>query len=156
MLTIGFLDLIRRSGLIHTQYLVVALDTSFLLLRLLVLPFYTAAIISHGFARCRSLAAMLETQQSKGQRLLVTVGTTKFDALIKEIFSDQLRKLFIDAGFCEWRVQHGSSPAPAEIPNGVEAFPYRSDLTDDIEWADLVIGHSGVPLIRMKNIHATV
>lgn len=78
------------------------------------------------------------------RRLLVTVGSTKFDALIKEILSDPMIKLFKAAGFPEWRVQYGASPLPAiKADSDIQLFDYKESLQEDIEWADLVIGHAG-------------
>lgn len=81
----------------------------------------------------------------KDMRLLVTVGTTRFDALIEVIFSEPAVEALRKAGYTRWRVQHGASPVPNTMPPTIqiEAFPYRPDLKADFEWADLVIGHAG-------------
>jgi beta-1,4-N-acetylglucosaminyltransferase len=85
---------------------------------------------------------------SKGtveRRLLVTVGTTRFDALIEVIFGEPVVEALRASGYTQWRVQHGASPLPNPMPSSVhvEAFPYRPDLRGDFEWADLVVGHAG-------------
>lgn len=83
------------------------------------------------------------------KRLLVTVGTTRFDALLAALADPGTARRLVEAGYVAWRVQHGASPRPAP-PAGVQAeiFDYKPTLEADIEWADLVIGHAGTRRAR--------
>jgi beta-1,4-N-acetylglucosaminyltransferase len=89
-----------------------------------------------------------------GRHLLVTVGTTKFDALIDAIMRPSVKKVLLEAGYSEWRVQYGAASSNvkdrllamhSDAPS-ISSFDYRPSLEDDIEWADLVIGHAGTIL----------
>lgn len=81
--------------------------------------------------------------------LFVTVGTTKFDDLVKNIFSHQ----FIDAacshGYTRWIVQYGLSDLKVlqglsiEGKIDVDLFPFRSDLAQFYAEADMIISHAG-------------
>lgn len=96
--------------------------------------------------------------------LLVTVGTTRFDALIEAIISEHVSKVLMDAGYSEWRVQYGA--LDDRIKDRLEflmrdsdgprltAFSYRPSLEQDIEWADLVIGHAGIPFAALLTVNA--
>lgn len=86
-----------------------------------------------------------------GRRLLVTVGTTKFDELIDAIAEPRVVKALLDASYSNWRVQYGAASSIVKdrlsaLPSEsllISAFDYRLSIEDDIEWADLVIGHAG-------------
>lgn len=79
-------------------------------------------------------------------RLLVTVGTTRFDTLIRVVGSTRFLRAAADAGVTTLFIQHGASPiALGTIPPGmsVEMEALVSSLADQIDRADLVIGHCG-------------
>lgn len=83
------------------------------------------------------------------KRLLVTVGTTSFEDLIVSLAQPQIIKALKEQGFLEWRIQYGRCSAEVITTlDGIDGidlvmFDYRTDLSEDIEWADLVVGHAG-------------
>jgi len=83
------------------------------------------------------------------KRLLVTVGTIKFEDLIMSLTDPQIIQVLKDQGFLEWCVQYGRCSTEVmktlERIDGIDLvlFDYRTDLSEDIERADLVIGHAG-------------
>jgi len=82
-------------------------------------------------------------------RVFVTVGTTRFDALVREVLKpDLLRALKSKGGYDAIAVQTGKSEVPV-IPEiegdscSVTCFDYKPSLAEEIEAADLVISHAG-------------
>lgn len=84
--------------------------------------------------------------------LLVTVGSTKFDSLIERIFSADVLELLRKLNFNQLVVQTGASSYDIvkvqelrksydEI--GIQVFAYKESLINDIDCADVVIGHAG-------------
>ncbi|KAK6756827.1 hypothetical protein RB195_014948 [Necator americanus] len=91
----------------------------------------------------------------------VTVGTTRFDELVNEVFAETctsalrsigVRKITVQLGAGEWNdeikrnvfqgivADHGDGEAGG-IP--VEYYRFKPNIQDDIENALLVIGHAG-------------
>lgn len=80
---------------------------------------------------------------------LVTVGTTKFDALVAACdtreFADALREIGIE----RLRVQYGSGEMVPTLSHaaavGIEAssFAFSDDFQSEIDACDVVIGHAG-------------
>jgi len=96
---------------------------------------------------------MVVGQSPNDKNLLVTVGTTKFDQLIQTIASDGVSSAVISSGYTNWRVQYGAASAEARSSIAtiagssglkINTFDYKPSLEQDIEWADLVIGHAGI------------
>lgn len=89
----------------------------------------------------------------RSKRLLITVGTTKFDQLIETILQEDVIKVFLEEGFGEWTLQHGNFQTDLlrrikdTINVKIESFDYTPDMTEYIEAADLVIGHAGAGTI---------
>jgi len=85
--------------------------------------------------------------------VLITVGTTLFEELIRAIdniaFADCLKSL----GYRGLHIQYGSSNPPVKIQNAetdtftCESYPYKEDLSAEISGSSLVIGHAGVGTI---------
>ncbi|KAI9346199.1 glycosyl transferase [Obelidium mucronatum] len=102
--------------------------------------------------------------------LFVTVGTTRFDALIEQVSNNSfLKTLSLEAGFDTLWIQHGNSPFAlpqhtsstttlhdttgnttcfsfGESTNktlAVTWFPFTSSLAPFLKHADLVISHAG-------------
>lgn len=77
--------------------------------------------------------------------LFVTVGSTKFDALINHILQNltELKRL----GFERLILQTGKSKYNPELLKDtklkIETYDYKSSILDDIKSADLVVGHAG-------------
>jgi UDP-N-acetylglucosamine transferase subunit ALG13 len=63
----------------------------------------------------------------KGGQVFVTVGTTLFDALVKEASSPQCRRVLVDLGYTSLIIQRGKgSFIPAEVN---AAAPVSFDCT---------------------------
>ena len=85
-------------------------------------------------------------------KVFVTVGTTKFDALIEAIFSRKVQEALISKNYHNAVIQYGKSQVLEEndainINNSKlkvdEIFSLKPSLLKDIEEADLIIGHAG-------------
>ncbi|GMF35570.1 unnamed protein product [Phytophthora lilii] len=76
----------------------------------------------------------------------VTVGTTKFDALVAALDTDECLAALVARGFTSLRLQigHGQHTPRAAFP-GLELSFYRHDpqYKRDVARADLVISHAG-------------
>lgn len=76
----------------------------------------------------------------------VTVGTTKFDALVEALDTDACLSALVARGFTSLRLQigHGQHEPRAAFP-GLELSWYRHDpqYKRDVQRADLVISHAG-------------
>ncbi|KAG9042546.1 N-acetylglucosaminyldiphosphodolichol N-acetylglucosaminyltransferase catalytic subunit alg13 [Tulasnella sp. UAMH 9824] len=92
---------------------------------------------------------------SSPKRALVTVGSTKFDALIQQVLTDVVLQTFCDNGFTDLVIQAGNSVLPTswtlvgeeirrEIAGlTVTVWRFKASLIEDIERADLVVSHAG-------------
>lgn len=78
-------------------------------------------------------------------RLLITVGTTRFDSLVETIFTESFLEAAQKISVDKIVLQHGHSPLPrsVEVTFSIEAHTFLSHLQDEIEMADIVIGHAG-------------
>lgn len=79
-------------------------------------------------------------------RVLVTVGTTRFDALIDAILSPPFLHTASAVGVERLTVQHGHSPITGASVSGgpqVDCLPFIPDIDQVIAKADIVIGHCG-------------
>lgn len=74
--------------------------------------------------------------------VLVTVGTTRFDALVTRIYSEEFQASAESMGVVEIVLQHGQSPIP-NSDSKVRPEAYISDMESCIQTADIVIGHAG-------------
>lgn len=77
--------------------------------------------------------------------IFVTVGTTKFDALIREVDALAERGVLKDRVLC----QIGSGEFE---PRNVEHFRFRSGLQRELSAADLVITHGGSTPINLLQL----
>ena len=81
-------------------------------------------------------------------KVFVTVGTTKFDALIKKIFSHDVQDALTEKQYTNLTVQIGNSQEPGtdllDSQTTVdEVYKFKPSLDSDIKSADLVIAHAG-------------
>lgn len=77
---------------------------------------------------------------------LVTVGSTKFDALIDFALSRDCLDALRDREFTKLIVQYGNSKWPANVPEGIlsiAAYKFKPTLDEDVQAADLIISHAG-------------
>ncbi|CAI5724812.1 hypothetical protein KXD40_003449 [Peronospora effusa] len=78
--------------------------------------------------------------------VFVTVGTTKFDALVAALDTDACLCALVARGFTSLRMQigHGEKRPRTSFP-GLELSFYRHDphYKDDVARADLIISHAG-------------
>lgn len=85
----------------------------------------------------------------RGLTLLVTVGTTRFDQLIKKILNKESVEQLAIMGFARLILQIGKSEYEAEQVEPlrdiieIEIYDYKPSLLDDIDRADVVVGHAG-------------
>ncbi|CAI5743216.1 unnamed protein product [Hyaloperonospora brassicae] len=79
-------------------------------------------------------------------RVFVTVGTTKFDALVAALDTDACLSALVARGFTSVRMQigHGAHVPRPSFP-GLELSFYRHDphYKQDVAAADLVVSHAG-------------
>lgn len=87
--------------------------------------------------------------------VLVTVGSTKFDALVETVLSDAVLKALYARGYTEMIVQCGNSQT-SDVPKdslhnwtlhrqriAIELWRFKPTLQEEYERADLVISHAG-------------
>lgn len=86
------------------------------------------------------------------RRVFVTVGSTKFDALVQEVVHEETFQAFRQAGVTNIVIQCGNSALPSSWTppletqlDGlhVEIWRFKPSLEEDISKADLVISHAG-------------
>ncbi|KAF9525631.1 glycosyltransferase family 1 protein [Crepidotus variabilis] len=86
----------------------------------------------------------------------ITVGSTRFDALIAAIFTSQVLSTFKKKGYTKLTVQcgHSTFKYANEIKNGetkaldqegieIKIWKFKPSLEEEFEKADLVVGHAG-------------
>lgn len=85
-----------------------------------------------------------------------TVGSTRFDLLVKEILSSRTLKALMDRGYTTLTVQCGNSAfeQAAQVSNGetahfelegirIDLWKLKPTLKEEYEKADLIISHAG-------------
>ncbi|KAG8947026.1 N-acetylglucosaminyldiphosphodolichol N-acetylglucosaminyltransferase catalytic subunit alg13 [Tulasnella sp. 424] len=89
------------------------------------------------------------------KRAFVTVGSTKFDALIQQVLNDATIQAFLKNSFTDLVVQAGNSVLPAtwnligkDLKKDVDGLTitvwrFKASLKEEIDGADLVISHAG-------------
>lgn len=78
--------------------------------------------------------------------IFVTVGSTRFDALIRELDSEACQQSLRNKGFHSLLVQYGNSDTQPQsrVPGlRVECYQFKPTLLPDFSRADLVITHAG-------------
>ena len=88
--------------------------------------------------------------------VFVTVGTTKFDALIQAVDTTEVANALVRKGYSKLVIQKGAGayqvqtllPAQAQshqLSNGlqVQVFEFAPSLADYMKTADLIISHAG-------------
>ena len=79
-------------------------------------------------------------------KVFVTVGTTKFNALIATLFGRDVQEALIEQHYTNLTVQIGNSQEPnlKEVQATIdELYTFKPSLDEDIKSADLVIAHAG-------------
>jgi len=89
-------------------------------------------------------------------RVLVTVGSTKFDALVEVAFSQPVLTALARKGYTDVVIQCGNSQVEEIGPTGVvertvrrhgrdiDVWRFKPSLDEEYDAADLVIGHAGL------------
>jgi len=88
-------------------------------------------------------------------RVLVTVGSTKFDALVEAALSQPVLDALTVKGYTDLVVQCGNSQVDGFSPEAVERnvhghglnidmWKFKPNLDEEYDAADLVIGHAGL------------
>jgi len=85
-----------------------------------------------------------------GRRVFVTVGSTRFPALIRAVLSDEAVGTLVELGYTELCVQYGPDlPLFRERGQGrlggisLTGFDYSPSIDKEMREADLVISHAG-------------
>ncbi|EMR09678.1 hypothetical protein PNEG_01866 [Pneumocystis murina B123] len=84
----------------------------------------------------------------ENKTVLVTVGSTRFDALILNIQKKSVQNALISQGFSKIVVQYGKSEDifnQWEPINGMEVsgFSYSKDIEEEFQKSSLIISHAG-------------
>ena len=89
-------------------------------------------------------------------RVLITVGSTRFDALVEAALSQPVLNALTQKGYSDVVVQCGNSQvddafSPAERERNVrmygvdiDVWKFKPSLDEEYDAADLVIGHAGL------------
>lgn len=82
---------------------------------------------------------------NKSTKIFVTVGTTKFDKLIKTVTGDDILQLFNDLGYKKLILQigHGNYEPNKSKLIDIEYYRLKDSIVEDLREADVVISHSG-------------
>ncbi|KAF9500986.1 glycosyltransferase family 1 protein [Pleurotus eryngii] len=86
--------------------------------------------------------------------VFVTVGSTKFDALIRAVLSADVLQCLQAKGYTSLVVQCGNSRTGEPVPNegktkmsregvDIELWKFKPSLVEEYEKADLIISHAG-------------
>ena len=76
--------------------------------------------------------------------VFVTVGTTRFDALIQAVLCDDFCKSLQDEMFTHMILQSGNSKVPQHDSNiSISTYDFKPSLHNDMNSADLIISHAG-------------
>lgn len=87
-------------------------------------------------------------------RVLTTVGSTKFDALVNAVLSEPVLRALRLQGYSTLVIQSGNSEVDVECTGDtttlhrdgldIEIWKFKPSLEDEFESADLVISHAGM------------
>ena len=93
---------------------------------------------------------------SHGMRVLITVGSTRFDALVEAALSQPVLNALTRKGYSDVVIQCGNSQvddvfSPTEREQNVrryganiDVWGFKPSLDEEYDAADLVIGHAGL------------
>lgn len=94
--------------------------------------------------------ALIFNRRRMGQRVFVTVGSTRFPELIKAVLSDGCVEILVELGYTELCVQYGSDlslfcEGGQGKLNGIKltGFDYSPSIDKEMREADLIISHAG-------------
>ena len=92
------------------------------------------------------------TQSTKGKNVFVTVGTTRFDALVSSATSKIALEWMERQGFDSLTIQYGRGEKPKirtenthslSTSLDIKTYDFRSSLVEDMEKADFILCHAG-------------
>ncbi|UYV65591.1 Alg13 [Cordylochernes scorpioides] len=100
----------------------------------------------------------MENRHVYKMTVFVTVGSTKFDELIKAVCSSNILNLFQKQGYEKLLIQSGNGDIEPSLPNEdykikLESYKYKNSIAEDIKQASLVISHAGAGSI-LENLKA--
>ncbi|KAL1320620.1 hypothetical protein HN51_065291 [Arachis hypogaea] len=90
-----------------------------------------------------------EKEEGRRRVVFVTVGTTRFDALVSAVDSENVRKVLAAKGYTHLLIQLGRGsylPSKSDGDDGslaVDYFTFSSSIADYLRSASLVISHAG-------------
>jgi len=107
---------------------------------------------------CINASRMMHSFNSSIMHVFLTVGSTRFDALIVSAFTERFLSSLRKKGYTALVIQCGNSAfeVSSKIQNGetqklsragvdIEFWKFKPSLQEDYEKADLVISHAGRP-----------
>eukprot|EP01094_Clydonella_sp_ATCC50884_P023232 TRINITY_DN5521_c0_g1_i2.p2 TRINITY_DN5521_c0_g1~~TRINITY_DN5521_c0_g1_i2.p2 ORF type:complete len:169 (-),score=56.03 TRINITY_DN5521_c0_g1_i2:351-857(-) len=81
------------------------------------------------------------------QYVFVTLGSTRFDGLVRAVEDPKLLQTLVDCGFSRLIVQYGKGDPPCceNVPPSlsIETFDYQPSIIEYIQGAALVLSHGG-------------
>lgn len=82
--------------------------------------------------------------------VFVTVGTTRFDALVEAMTSSQAVRWLVDHDYKRLTIQYGRGVRPKLMPTSsssssliITTYDFKPSLQQDMEDADLIVSHAG-------------
>jgi beta-1,4-N-acetylglucosaminyltransferase len=78
--------------------------------------------------------------------IFVTVGTTRFDALVQGVARPEALHWMKKNGYTHLVIQHGKGDEPVipqDCPISVRSYRFQSSLEKDMQDADLILSHAG-------------
>nr|CAG4646734.1 EOG090X0KOU [Macrothrix elegans] len=86
------------------------------------------------------------SSRMSSKKVFVTVGTTQFDNLVKQVLSPDTLSLFEEKGFTHLNIQVGcglNPIIPAQTNIQISWYNLKESILPDIEDATLIISHAG-------------
>jgi beta-1,4-N-acetylglucosaminyltransferase len=113
--------------------------------------------------RSASKVTKKELKGEEGPYVYVTVGTTRFDALVAAASSTAFLTAAESVGFKRVLIQYGRGPCPDEnsvLGCKLSFYSLKSDISEDVAKAGVVVSHGGAGSIfealRAKQRHVKI
>ena len=105
---------------------------------------------------CTDLQRRTRATNGPGMRVLITVGSTRFDALVEAALSQPVLNALTQKGYSDVVIQCGNSQvddalSPTERERNfrkygvnIDVWMFKPSLDEEYDAADMVIGHAGL------------
>lgn len=127
------------------------------------------ATMSEPLSPSQASASAIESPLRTRTNVLVTVGSTRFDALVQAVLSEPVLAALRARGYSRLTVQCGNSEFDANgfeqqeeglvqtTENGIDivVWKFRPSLEEEYEKADLVISHAGMITVGSITLRLT-